>query len=380
MNKKKSVVGAGARRWGYAAQVLVVATLVLGGCAGGAGNSPRRQALAPATFNDLPGWQQDTQAETIGALRRSCPRLASGDGTRIQTSGGEVHTTAEQWRKVCTAAEAVARDNHRGARAFFERYFDVLAIAGPGGDGRFTGYYEPEIKGSRVPSRRFTIPVYRRPPDLQNDKAYLTRAEIENGALRGKGLELAYVEDMIGLFEMHVQGSGRIALAEGGVMRLGFDGTNSRPYTALARVLIDEGALKADEATWPGIRTWLQKNPTKARETMRKNERYVFFKDTGGAGAVGAQGVALTSGRSMAVDPAFVPYGLPIYIDTSRPAPNKPGETVTFRRLMVAQDTGAAIKGPVRGDVFFGAGSAAADSAGRMNSSGRWWILVPKQG
>ncbi|TWT02635.1 murein transglycosylase A [Reyranella sp. CPCC 100927] len=376
MNKKKTVEGAGARRWGYAAQVLIVAALALAGCAGGgASESPRRQALMVAKFDDLPSWQQDTQVETIAALRRSCPRLANGDGTRIQTGAGELHTTAEQWRKVCTAAEAVGRDN-RAARVFFERYFDVLAV---GSDGRFTGYYEPEIKGSRVPSRRFTIPVYRRPPDLQNDRAYLTRAEIENGALRGKGLEIAYVEDTIGLFEMHVQGSGRIALAEGGVMRLGFDGTNSRPYTALAKVLIDDGSLKADEATWPGIRTWLQKNPTKARETMRRNERYVFFKDTGGAGAVGAQGVALTSGRSMAVDPAFVPYGLPVYIDTSRPAPNKPGETLPFRRLMVAQDTGAAIKGPVRGDVFFGAGSAAADTAGRMNSTGRWWILVPKR-
>lgn len=379
MNKKKIVVGAGARRFGCAAKVFTIMALALAGCAGGTTESARRPSLTVASFDDLPGWQQDAQAETIGALRRSCPRLVSGDGTRIRMDGGEYHTTAEQWRRVCTAAEAVARDNHRGARAYFERYFDVLAVAGPSSDGRFTGYYEPEIKGSRVPSRRFTIPVYRRPPDLQNDKPYLTRTEIENGALRGRGLELAYVEDMIGLFEMHVQGSGRIALAEGGVMRLGFDGTNNRTYTALAKVLVDEGALKPDEATWPGIRAWLQKNPNRAREIMRKNDRYVFFKDTGRSGAVGAQGVALTSGRSMAVDPAFVPYGMPIYIDTTRPAPNKPGETMTFRRLMVAQDTGAAIKGPVRGDVFFGAGSAAADTAGRMNSSGRWWLLVPKK-
>ena len=378
MNKKETAAGAGGRLGNWV--VVCAAALVLAGCASATSQSARRPALTAATFDDLPGWQQDAQAEAIGALRRSCPRLSVGDGTRIATNGGEVHSTAEEWRRVCTAAEGIARDNHRAARAFFERSFQVLAVTGPGSDGRFTGYYEPEIKGSRVPSRRFTIPVYRRPPDLQADKPYLTRTEIENGALRGRGLEIAYVEDVIGLFEMHVQGSGRIALAEGGVMRLGFDGTNNRPYTALAKVLIDEGALKADEATWPAIRAWLQQNPARARETMRRNERYVFFKDTRGAGAVGAQGVALTSGRSMAVDPVFVPYGLPIYIDTTRPAPNKPGETVVFRRLMVAQDTGSAIKGPVRGDVFFGAGSAAADSAGRMNSSGRWWILVPKKG
>ena len=378
MKEKETAAGAGDRL--RCCITVAVAALTLAACSGNEGQTARPPALTDATFNDLPGWQQDTQAEAIGALRRSCPRLSTGDGTHIQTSSGDVHTTAEEWRKVCTAAEGIARDNHRAARAFFERNFQVLAVSGPGIDGRFTGYYEPEIRGSRVPSRRFTIPVYRRPPDLQADKPYLTRAEIENGALRGKGLEIAYVEDVIGLFEMHVQGSGRIALAEGGVLRVGFDGTNNRVYTALGRVLIEEGALKADEATWPAIRAWLQKNPNKARETMRKNERYVFFKDTRGAGAVGAQGVALTSGRSMAVDPAFVPYGLPIYVDTARPAPNKIGETVAFRRLMVAQDTGSAIKGPMRGDVFFGAGSAAADSAGRMNSSGRWWILVPKKG
>lgn len=380
MDRKETAGGWGIRRFRRAAPFTMgIAALALAGCAAESGAGAGRSQLTPANFTDLPGWAQDMQGETAFALRRSCPRLVSGGGTRMLIAGGEVQTSPQDWQKVCTIAESVARDNHRAARAFFERHFQVYAVAGPAAEGRFTGYYEPEIRGSRVPSRRFTIPVYRRPPDLKADQPYLTRAEIENGALRGKGLEVAWVEDAIGLFEMQVQGSGRIALAEGGVLRLGFDGTNNRPYTALAKVLIDEGALKADDATWPAIRNWLKNNPTRARETMRRNERYVFFKDTGGAGAVGAQGVALTSGRSMAVDPAFVPYGLPIYIDTTRPSQGKPGESTVFRRLMVAQDTGAAIKGPVRGDVFFGVGSAAADSAGRMNSAGRWWILVPRK-
>jgi membrane-bound lytic murein transglycosylase A len=358
---------------------MLGAMLALAGCAAETGTGAVRSLLVPATFADVPGWAQDTQGEAVFALRRSCPRLVGGGGTRVPTSTGELQTSAQDWQKVCAIAESVGRDNHRAARAFFERHFQIYAVSGPGAEGRFTGYYEPEIRGSRVPSRRFTIPVYRRPPDLKNGQPYLTRAEIENGALRGRGLEIAYVEDAIGLFEMQVQGSGRIALAEGGVLRLGFDGTNNRPYTALAKVLVDEAVLKADDATWPAIRNWLKSNPTKARETMRRNERYVFFKDTGGSGAIGAQGVALTSGRSMAVDPAFVPYGLPIYVDTTRPTPGKPGESTIFRRLMVAQDTGAAIRGPVRGDVFFGLGSAAADSAGRMNSTGRWWLLIPRK-
>jgi membrane-bound lytic murein transglycosylase A len=379
MKGKGTAEGMAPRRAWRAAPVAVAAILALAACASEEAGGGRPTAMSVASFGDLPGWQQDSQADALSALRRSCPRLVSGSGTRLASTSGEVLTTAEEWRRACVAAEPIARDDHRAARAYFERYFQPMAVAGPGGDGRFTGYYEPEIRGSRVPSRRFTIPVYRRPPDLKADQPYLTRTEIENGALRGKGLEIAFVDDAIALFEMQVQGSGRVALVEGGVIRMGYDGTNNRPYTALAKVLIDDGSLKPDEATWPGIRAWLQKNPGKAREVMRKNERYVFFKDTRGTGAVGAQGVALTSGRSMAVDPAFVPYGLPIYIDTARPAPNRPGETTPFRRLMVAQDTGAAIKGPVRGDVFFGAGSAAADSAGRMNSAGRWWILVPKK-
>jgi membrane-bound lytic murein transglycosylase A len=371
--------GKATRRAWRVAPVVVAAMVAVTACEGGEAGGARAPALAAVAFDTLPGWQQDSQAEALSALRRSCPRLVSGTGTRLSSASGDVLTTPEEWRVACAAAGPIARDDHRAARAYFERYFQPLAVGGPGADGRFTGYYEPEIRGSRVPSRRFTIPVYRRPPDLRGDQPYLTRTEIENGALRGKGLEMAYVEDPIALFEMQVQGSGRIALAEGGVIRLGYDGTNNRPYTALAKVLVDDGSLKVEEATWPGIRAWLQRNPAKAREVMRKNERYVFFKDTRGAGAVGAQGVALTSGRSMAVDPAYVPYGLPIFVDTTRPTPNRPGETAPFRRLMVAQDTGSAIKGPVRGDVFFGAGSAAADSAGRMNSSGRWWILVPKK-
>ncbi|QQS10651.1 MAG: MltA domain-containing protein [Rhodospirillales bacterium] len=364
------------------AALTLAACLSLSGCslfgAEGGGEVGRRPALAPVAFAELPQWGVDGQADALAALKRSCPRISVGDGTRVATASGEVLTPAEDWKRVCAAANGIGPRDNRAARAYFERHFQAYAVSGAGVDGKFTGYYEPEIRGSRAPSRRFTIPVYRKPPDVKGETAYLTRTEIENGALKGRGLEIAYVEDGIGLFEMQVQGSGRIALAEGGVLRLGFDGTNNRPYTAIGKVLVDEGALKREEATWPAIRRWLQQNPARAREIMRKNERYVFFRDTGKAGATGAQGVALTSGRSMAVDPSFVGYGVPIYIDTERPAPGKPGNE-PFRRLMVAQDTGAAIKGPVRGDVFFGTGSSAADSAGRMNSAGRWWILLPKK-
>jgi membrane-bound lytic murein transglycosylase A len=235
------------------------------------------------------------------------------------------------------------------------------------------------MRGSRVPSRLFTVPVYRRPPDL-GDGPYLTRVEIEQGALKGKGLEIAYVQDPVALYEVQVQGSGRIHLAEGGVLSIGFDGSNNRPYTAIGGVLADMGVMRRDEVDWPAIRDWLKRNPQKGREVMRRNERYIFFKDNRTSAAAGSQGVPLTAQRSLAVDPAFTPYGTPIWIDTQRPIAGKPGHLEIYRRLMIAQDSGAAIKGPARGDVFFGGGARAADWAGRMVGTGQAIVLVPNRG
>jgi membrane-bound lytic murein transglycosylase A len=337
-----------------------------------AGEAMRSSAdLRAANFADLPGWGNDSHAEALASFRRSCPVIENRDMT-VQTDSGPLTVTSNQWRRICAAAASVPAQDSRAARSFFEQNFRPVAFVN---DARFTGYFEPELRGSRVPSRRYTVPVYRKPPDL-GSAPYLTRAEIEGGALRGRGLEIAYVGDPIGLYELHVQGSGRIALAEGGVMRLGFDGSNNRPYTALAKVLIDEGVLTKEEATWPRIRQWLQANPSRGREVMRRNERFIFFRDMQGQGPLGAQGVSLQAGRSIAVDPTYTPYGLPVWIDTQRPVEGRQ-TTQAYRRLVVAQDTGAAIKGPARGDIFFGAGTSAADSAGRQNASGRFWMLVP---
>jgi membrane-bound lytic murein transglycosylase A len=244
--------------------------------------------------------------------------------------------------------------------------------------GNFTGYFEPELRGSRAPSRLFTVPVYRHPLDLA-DKPYYTRSEIEQGVLKGKGLELVWVQDPVALFEAQVQGSGRVHLVEGGTLSLGFDGSNNRNYTAIGGVLADMGVMRRDDVTWPAIRDWLKRNPAKGRDVMRKNERYIFFKDTRSATATGSEGVALTAQRSLAVDPTFTPYGTPVWIDTSRPLLGKPGATEIYRRLMIAQDSGTAIKGPARGDVFYGAGNQAADWAGRMVAGGRAIVLVPNK-
>ena len=351
---------------------------LLAACADG--TSPaneQRVAMAPISFNEIAGWAEDKHAEALVSFRRSCPKLTAGPDTKIATDGGFKTITPAEWKKICDSASAVKAGDDRAARAFFEENFRPLVVQVP---GRFTGYFEPDMRGSKAPSRLFTVPVYRRPTDL-TDKPYYTRAEIEQGVLKGKGLEVAYVQDPVALFEVQVQGSGRIQLAEGGAINLGFDGSNNRPYTAIGNVLIEMGVFSSKEqATWPAIRDWLKRNPAQARDVMRKNERYIFFRDTRTQGAIGAEGVQLTAQRSMAIDTAFTPYGTPIWIDTVRPVARKPGATEPYRRLTIAQDAGTAIQGPARGDVFFGGGTQAADWAGRMNSGGRAIVLVPNKG
>ena len=267
---------------------LLTAAGLLAACADGTGPAnEQRVAMAPISFNEIAGWTDDKHAEALASFRRSCPKLTVGPDTKIATDGGFKTITATEWTKICDSAAAVRAGDDRAARAFFEDNFRPLIVQVP---GRFTGYFEPDMRGSKAPSRLFTVPVYRRPADL-TDKPFYTRAEIEHGALKGKGLEIAYVQDPVALFEVQVQGSGRIQLAEGGTMNLGFDGSNNRPYTAIGNVLLEMGVFTSKEqATWPAIRDWLKRNPAQARDVMRKNERYIFFKDTRTSGAVGAEG------------------------------------------------------------------------------------------
>jgi membrane-bound lytic murein transglycosylase A len=355
---------------------MLAAASFLAACAGGLGGAAEHKVgMVPISYNEIAGWADDKHIEALVAFRHSCPKLMTGADSKIVTDGGEKVVAAGEWKRICDAAAGVPTGDNRAARRFFEENFRPLVVQTA---GRFTGYFEPELRGSRAPSRIFTVPVYRRPPDL-TDKPYLTRAEIEQGALKSKGLELVWVQDPVALFEAQVQGNGRVHLAEGGALSLAFDGSNNRPYTAIGGVLAESGVMRRDDATWPAIRDWLKRNPVKGRELMRRNERYIFFKDSKSAVATGSEGVPLTAQRSLAVDPAFTPYGTPVWIDTARPVLGKPGATETYRRLMISQDSGTAIKGPARGDVFYGAGNQAADWAGRMVASGRAIVLVPNR-
>jgi membrane-bound lytic murein transglycosylase A len=205
-------------------------------------------------------------------------------------------------------------------------------------------------------------------------KPYYARGAIQAGVLDGKGAELVWLKDSLEAFMLHIQGSGRVALADGRTARIGYAANNGYPYKSIGRELIDRGELQPHAASWPNIRAWMEANPEKATDLLAINRRYIFFGEITGEGPVGAQGVALTAGRSMAVDTRYIPLGLPLWLDTAMP-----GEDAgPLRRLMLAQDTGSAIKGPVRGDFFWGTGDAALEYAGRMKSQGRYYLLLPK--
>ncbi len=338
-------------------------------------------------FSDLPGWQNDDHAAALSVLHRSCPNLrASGTGR---------HGTIADWRRICDQLETIGSSE---ARSFLERNFEPFRVTAPDGNdkGLITGYFEPELRGSRQPGSRFDTPLYRRPPELVSVelgefreeyrgetitghivagrlRPYFDRRDLDRGALEGRGLELVWVDSAVDAFFLHIQGSGRVRLRDGTVIRLGYDGTNGQPYRAIGRDLIHRGEIPREHVSMQSIRKWLTDNPGSATELMWANRSYIFFRILEGEGPIGTAGLPLRPGRSLAVDQRLVPLGLPVWIDTYLPD----DEQTPLRRLTIAQDTGGAIRGPVRADLFWGSGDRAADIAGQMKSSLRYWILSP---
>ena len=377
---------------GRAAAVLAAGIVGVAACAIDRTPEDDRVEWTPVPFSALPGWTEDRHAEAAEALRRSCERLSHRPDSHSLGAGG-VAGAAGDWQPICRALETL---DGGAARDFFERWFVPHRATA---EGLFTGYYEPIIAASTTLSDTYATPLYARPDDLVSvslgdfraDFAgeriagqvvdgrllpYPSRGDIAAGSLAGRGLEIAWVADPVDAFFLHIQGSGRLALPDGRVLRVGYDGKNGRPYTAIGRVLVEEGALAREAVSMQSIRAWLAAHPEEAERVMNANSSYVFFRRLDGDGPIGAQGVALTPQRSIAVDPRFIPYSTPVWIDATAPTPE--GGVIALRRLMIAQDTGDAIRGPVRGDVFWGAGEAAAAIAGRMNSRGQWYLLLPR--
>ncbi|MEE2661945.1 MAG: MltA domain-containing protein [Pseudomonadota bacterium] len=347
-------------------------------------------SLIPFEFKDLRHWASDQHKAALKAFLRSCPV--------VENRGVAQFGTLQFWRQSCSEARRIIGATSTEARKFFERHYRPHAVMGPDGiNGLITGYYEPELRGSRIPDREFPVPLHIRPPDLVSVNLglfrkglkgkringrvvqgslipYHDRSTIEQGVLRGKNLELVWVDSLSDAFFLHIQGSGRIRLRNGETMRIGYSGTNGHLYKAIGRELIRRGIISKQKISMQSIQRWIDKHPKKGIELMRTNKSYIFFRELKGIGPIGSQGVPLTPERSLAIDTRLLPLGLPVWLDTTLPN-SKP-----YRRLMIAQDTGGAIRGAVRADIFWGAGTRAKHIAGRMKSRGRYWVLVPRTG
>lgn len=326
--------------------------------------------LIPVAYSQLPAWGYDNHAEALKAFRRSCANISGKRAVASSGNGGPFGTSG-QWQRACSAA-AGARGSDSAARAFFEEWFVPYQVISAGSnEGLFTGYYEPILHGSWRRTDRYYVPLYR-PPGAGVRKA--SRAEIEAGALAGKGLELLWTDDPVGVFFLQIQGSGRVQMEDGSLVRVGYAGNNGFSYFPVGRELIRRGEITPEQMSMQAIRQWLDMHPDQADGLMNMNPSYVFFRVLDGEGPIGAHGVALTPGRSLAVDPSFVPYGVPIWLETTDPVQGG----APLSRLVVAQDTGGAIKGPIRGDVFWGMGDDAELRAGLMKQPGRYYLLLPR--
>ncbi len=333
---------------------------------------PHAQWL-PASFADLPGWDQDSALALWPALRQSCARLPA--------------VSSPAWAPVCARALAKPPADDAAARAFLQRELQVWRVQSLDGEprGLATGYFEPQVAASRLPRPGFTVPLHRPPADLGQRKPYWTREQQDSlpaarAALRGQ--EIAYVASPLDALVLQIQGSGRLLVGEPDgsqrLLRLAFAGHNDQPYRSVGEWLIEQGELKAGGANWPAIRDWAARaRPERVKAMLWSNPRVIYFREEPlpdeSIGPRGAQGVPLTAGRSVAVDPLALPYGTPLWIDTTEPLSASP-----LRRLVLAQDTGKAITGAVRIDYFWGAGEQAEAQAGRMKQALRVWALWPR--
>lgn len=366
---------------------------------------PDRLVLEPVAYDDLPGWSDDDVSAALPALRRSCLRMRFLDPER-EVRPVEQGGTVEDWLPFCRDLLEIPDGPTADAdlrAALSEHLVPFAARNNAVSTGLFTGYYEPTLQGSRRRTARYRYPLYLRPRDIlsvdlgkfRDDLAgrrvagrlagnevlpYFDREEIDAGALARKGLELVWVDDPVDSFFLHIQGSGRVELEDGGVMRVGYAGQNGHPYYAIGRELVIRDGVEPKDVSMQSIRAWLADNPEQADEVMQLNPSYVFFRELRGEGPLGSQGVPLEPGRSLAVDRSYHPMGAPVWLDATAPDADDAAaqEGLSLQRLMVAQDTGGAIRGPVRGDVFWGGGERGAEIAGRMKNRGRLWVMLPK--
>jgi membrane-bound lytic murein transglycosylase A len=388
-------------------RLFLIAALLLAGAAGAglwlflksAPTAPT--VLAPARFATMPGWTSADAGAALAAFRRSCDVILREPASH-EMGGLGYAGRAGDWRQVCNDAAAAPLAQ---ARAWFEDRFAPFAIRVGATDGAlFTGYYEPEIAASHTRHGDYATPVYGLPRDLVTADLGLFRPELTGQRITGRivdqrlmplpvraqidaeGLDdapvLLYARDAVAVFFLHIQGSGRASFDDGTMLRLAYAGQNGRPYTPIGRVLIQNGQIDRAHLSMQSIRSWLQAHPVAAQRVMDSDQSYVFFRELplGDAklGSPGSEGVPLAAQASIAIDPAMHPLGAPMFLATEAPAPDPGQPQRAFACICIAQDTGGAIKGGLRADVFWGFGADAESIAGRMKSTGRLYVLLPK--
>lgn len=358
-------------------------------------------SLRPVSFESLPGFEQAATKQSLRAFQLSCRAFLRQDPKR-PVGSSFIHMKANDWYPACHAAMSIKSLTNTRAKQFFQTWFSAYEFYETKPvEGLFTGYHSPALPGSLTRTEHFSVPVYALPdnlvtvslnlfnPDLRGRELvgqvkgrrvepYYTREEINQGAIDKFTKVIVWVASHVDRLILEIEGSGTVVLNDGRELFLGYAGENGAPYTPIARYLIEQGVMTKDNASMQGIKSYFAQNPDKIKPIINKNKSFVFFRVLNQKAALGSQGVALTPGYSLAVDRKWVPMGTPIWLNTSRPT-TQGDETKPFQRLMIAQDTGGAIRGMVRGDVYWGASERASEIAGKMKNKGRYWLLLPKQ-
>lgn len=353
------------------------------------------------SFSQLPGWDKAEFSKSLLAFQTSCRAFIKQDPERI-VGTDKIDLQVKDWQPTCQAALGIAPVDENSAKQFFQQWFSPVEFYnGKLITGLFTGYYMPLLKGSYTQSAEFNVPIYEVPKnlitvdlglyyaDLKNRKVvgrlqdnklvpFYTREEINNGAVDKTAPVLLWVKNKLDRLFMEIQGTGIIELEDGKRVYIGYDAQNGFPYTAVGGVLIKRGILTRENASMQAIKKFFDANPQQTDEVINQNKSFVFFRKLSLDAALGSQGVALTPGYSLAIDKQWIPMGAPLWLSTSRPDVKNPSANKPMRRLMIAQDTGGAIRGTVRGDVFWGGGDRATLIAGHMKNEGHYWLLLPK--
>ena len=386
--------------WIFLTLILIVTALIVGLYMYQLQKDTKEIQLKKVSFSALPGWREQDLRPSFRAFQKSCHVFLKQSPSKVVGSP-HIPLTVSDWQPLCVAAKSVDGQSKEQVRTFFEKWFQPGAFyLKEEVKGLFTGYYMPLIPGSLVKTDKYTTPIYAVPDDLvsvrlgefdqtlkhhkqifgrgngKQLKPYHERQAILNGKIKDTASPIAWIESPVDLQFLEIEGSGIIELEGGRKLAVGYVAENGHPYTSIAKILIDTGKLERHKASMQGIRKYFKQNPNDVEEVIFQNKSFVFFEKQRDTEAYGSQGVALTPGYSLAVDLKWIPMGTPLWLNTT--IPDKVEKKLSLKRLMIAQDTGGAIRGPVRGDVYWGSGDNAIFIAGHMKNMGYYWLLLPK--